>query len=252
METRGIQIEACANSVESAIAAEAGGACRVELCDNLFDGGTTPSLGAVRAARDRLGIEVSVMIRPRGGDFLYSDLEFEIMKADVAAAREAGAHGVVFGILRADGAVNLEQVRELVHLAGPMKTTFHRAFDMCAEPFAALEDLVSLGIDRILTSGRRPSAMEGAELLARLVETARGRIVVMPGVGIDAGNIATLIRRTGAGDYHVLAERSVESGMVFRNPDVFMGSDPEQPEFVRPVTDSGRIRAIVEAASGAV
>ena len=157
MSAHEVRIEACVNSVESAIEAEAGGANRVELCDNLFDGGTTPSVGAIEAARGALDIDLNVIIRPRGGDFLYSDLELDIMKADVVAARKAGADGVVFGILKADGSVNVEQSQELVELAEPMSTTFHRAFDMCAEPLAALEDLISLGIDRVLTSGQRLS-----------------------------------------------------------------------------------------------
>jgi copper homeostasis protein len=246
-----MRIEACVNSVESAIEAEIGGADRVELCDNLHDGGTTPSIGAIKAARQRLEIDLNVIIRPRGGDFLYSDLELEIMKADVEAARVAGADGVVFGILHADGSVNVEQSQQLVKLAGPMSTTFHRAFDMCADPFAALEALASLGIDRVLTSGQRPSAIEGAGLLGKLVGAARGRIIVMPGVGIDAANIAELIGLTGAREYHVLAERAVDSNMAFRNPDVFMGSDPELPEFERPVCDSNAIRAIVQVASRA-
>jgi len=246
-----VRIEACVNSVESAIEAEIGGAYRVELCDNLHDGGTTPSVGAIDAARTRLGIELNVMIRPRGGDFLYSELELEIMKADVVAARAAGANGVVFGMLSPDGAVNVEQTRQLVDLAGPLSTTFHRAFDMCADPFAALEVLISLGIDRVLTSGQRASAAEGAALIAELVDSARGRIIVMPGVGIDAANIADLIRLTGAREYHVLAEHPVDSEMDFQNPHVFMGSGAAQPEFERPVTDSEAIRAIVEAASRA-
>jgi copper homeostasis protein len=209
-----MRIEACVGSVESAIEAEIGGAARVELCDNLHDGGTTPSLGAIEAARRELEIDLNVIIRPRGGDFLYSDLELDIMKTDVQATRTAGADGVVFGILEAKGAVNLEQSRQLVDLAGPMSTTFHRAFDMCADPFAALED---------------------------------GRIIVMPGVGIDASNIAHLMRLTGAGEYHVLAQRPVDSDMVFRNPDVFMGADPALPEFERPVCDREAIREIVDA-----
>jgi len=192
-----------------------------------------------------------VMIRPRGGDFLYSELELEIMKADVVAARAAGANGVVFGMLSPDGAVNVEQTRQLVDLAGPLSTTFHRAFDMCADPFAALEVLISLGIDRVLTSGQRASAAEGSALIAELVDSARGRIIVMPGVGIDAANIADLIRLTGAREYHVLAEHPVDSEMDFQNPHVFMGSDPAHPEFERPVTDSEAIRSIVEAASRA-
>ena len=246
-----IRIEACVNSVESAIEAEVGGAHRVELCDNLHDGGTTPSIGSIDAAHTQLDIDFNVMIRPRGGDFLYSDLELDIMRADVLAARAAGADGVVFGMLKADGTVNVEQSRQLVELAGPMSTTFHRAFDMCADPLAALEDLVSLGIDRVLTSGQRPSAIEGAALIKELVEAAHQRIIVMPGVGIDATNITHLIGLTGAREYHVLAERQVDSEMVYQNPDVFMGSDPEQPEFERPVCDSQAIRAIVEAASRA-
>ena len=247
---REIRIEACVNSVESAIEAGIGGADRVELCDNLFDGGTTPSIGAIDAAHTRLDIDLNVMIRPRGGDFLYSDLELDIMKADILAVQAAGADGVVFGMLKADGTVNVEQVRQLVELAGSMSTTFHRAFDMCADPFAALEDLIAPGIDRVLTSGQRPSAMEGAALIKELVDVAGQRIIVMPGVGIDETNIAHLIELTGAREYHVLAERPVDSGMKFQNPFVFMGSDPEQPEFERPVTDSEAIRAIVEAVSG--
>lgn len=248
MSAHEVKIEACVNSVESAIEAESGGADRVELCDNLHDGGTTPSIGAIAAAREKIEIDLNVIIRPRGGDFLYSDLELDIMKADVEAARAAGAHGVVFGILEADGSVNVEQSRQLVELAGPMSTTFHRAFDMCADPFAALEELVELSIDRVLTSGQRPSAMEGAGLLGKLVGAARGRIIVMPGVGIDAANISELVGLTGASEYHVLAERAVDSDMAFRNPDIFMGSDPELPEFERPVCDSKAIREIVLAA----
>ncbi len=251
MSAEELRIEACVNSVESAIEAQAGGAHRVELCDNLFDGGTTPSVGAIEAARRDLGIQLNVIIRPRGGDFLYSDLELDIMKTDIEAARDAGADGVVFGMLHADGTVNLEQTRQLVELAGPMSTTFHRAFDMCADPFKAIEELIALGLDRVLTSGQRSSAMEGAELIGQLVGAARGRIVVMPGVGIDETNIAELIELTGVRELHVLAERAVDSAMEFRNPSVFMGTDPAQPEFERPVCDRQAIRAIVDAASEA-
>ena len=162
-----------------------------------------------------------------------------------------GADGVVFGILRADGAVNVEQSRQLVELAGPMSTTFHRAFDMCTDPFTALEELIALSIDRVLTSGQRPSAMTGAELIRKLVDAARGRIIIMPGVGIDETSIAELIELTDAREFHVLAERPVESQMVFRNPHVFMGTDPDQPEFERPVSDREAIRTIVDAASRA-
>ena len=251
VSAREILIEACVNSVESAVEAQEGGAHRVELCDNLHDGGTTPSIGSIEAACTKLEIDLNVIIRPRGGDFLCSDLEFGIMKTDVVAARAAGADGVVFGMLRPDGTVDVERSRQLVELAGPMSTTFHRAFDMCADPFAALEELIELGVDRVLTSGQRPSAAEGAALIGKLVDAAREGIVVMPGVGIDASNIGHLIGLTGAREYHVLAERQAGSDMVFQNPSVSMGTDPEQPEFERPVTDSEAIRAIVEEASRA-
>ena len=244
-----IVIEACVNSVGSAIEAEKGGAGRVELCDNLYEGGTTPSAGAIQSARACLAIELNVMIRPRGGDFHYSDLELEIMKADLLVAKGLGADGVVFGILHTDGTIDVERSRELVELARPMSTTFHRAFDMTADPCAALEDLVRVGVDRVLTSGQRPSAMAGIELLARLVERAGDRIVVMPGVGIDASCIAELAAGTGAVEFHVLAQKSVQSSMVFRNDEVFMGSTPDLPEYEVFLTDADRIRAICTAVS---
>ncbi len=246
-----ILIEACVNSVESAVEARHGGVHRVELCDNLYDGGTTPSLGAVRAARGKLPvIGLNVMIRPRGGDFCYSLLELEIMKADLLAAGEAGADGVVFGILDRQGAVQEQQCRELVELARPMSVTFHRAFDMTFDPFAALETLIGLGVDRILTSGQRASAHDGAKLLAELVQLAGDRIVIMPGVGIDETNISPLIEATGATEYHVLAEKRLPSPMVFRNEEAFMGSDPQVSEYERLITDRERIRAICDAAAG--
>jgi copper homeostasis protein len=176
-------------------------------------------------------------------------VEMAIMRDDVRRAGEAGADGVVFGLLRPDGAIDLERTGELVELAGPMSTTFHRAFDMTADPLAALESLVELGLDRVLTSGQRPSAPEGADLLARLVERAGDRLVVMPAVGIDAANIAGLIRKTGASEYHVLAQRRVPSRMAFRNEAVFMGTEPDASEYETWRTDAAAIRAICEAAA---
>lgn len=248
-KARPVLIEACVDSVSSAIEAQRGGAARVELCANLYEGGTTPSMGAIQAARQHLEIRLHVIIRPRGGDFFYSDVELDIMRGDVLRAGEAGADGVVFGILRSDGTIDMEQTGKLVELAGPMSTTFHRAFDMTADPYAALETLVALGIDRVLTSGQRPSAMEGADLLARLVGQAGGRLVVMPGVGIDAANIAGLIRRTGAPEYHVLAQKCIPSLMAFRNPTVFMGPDPDSSEYETHLADAEGIRAICAAAA---
>src|SRR5512138_1393956 len=162
-------LEACVNSALSAIEAQAGGADRVELCQNMPEGGCTPSAGAIRYARKELRIGLFVMIRPRGADFLYSDGEFEIMKEDIRVAKELGADGVVFGILKADGTIDRQRMEELIRLARPMGVTCHRAFDMTRDPFGALEDLIALGVDRILTSGQCDSALEGAPLIRQLI-----------------------------------------------------------------------------------
>ncbi len=241
-------IEACVTSVTSALAAQDGGAARVELCDNLHDGGTTPGPGSIALARERLSIDLHVIVRPRGGDFLYSDLEFEIMKREVTACRELGVDGVVVGILNADGTVDTARTAELVDLAGPTSTTFHRAFDMTRDPHRALEDLVVLGIDRVLTSGQQPSAPAGVELIASLVEQAGERIVVMPGAGIDAGNIGEMVRRSGAREFHLHDGAPYPSRMEYRNAAVFMGNDPERDEYATEVTDAARIRSVVDAA----
>jgi copper homeostasis protein len=243
-----IRIEACVNSTASAIQAQKGGAYRVELCDNLYDGGTTPGPGSIEAAREHLDIQLNVIIRPRGGDFLYSDLEFEIMKREVALCRERKVDGVVFGILLPGGAIDVRRTAELVSLAGPMSTTFHRAFDMTSDPIAALDDLIGLGVDRVLTSGQRPSALEGVDLIASLVRAAGDQIIVMPGVGIDADNVGELIRRTGATEFHVLAQKSQASRMEFKNEAVFMGTDPDLSEYEVQVTDHEQIRMICERA----
>lgn len=242
-------IEACVNSVESAIEAQKGGALRVELCDNLMEGGTTPSFGAIKWAREKLDIGLNVIVRPRGGDFCYSDLEYDIMIRDIKAAKEVGADGVVIGILTVDGTIDLERSQYLVDLARPLSVTFHRAFDMTADPFMALADLKRLGVDRVLTSGQRPSAVAGLTLLKELVLAAGNDIIIMPGVGIDAGNIRQLAAETGAREFHVLAEQTVLSPMQYKNPHVFMGSDPELPEYSRPVTDHRQIAAIRDSLS---
>jgi copper homeostasis protein len=243
-----ILIEACVNSVESALEAQKGGADRVELCDNLYEGGTTPSGGVVRCARQHLDIDLNVIIRVRGGDFCYSDIEFEIMKYDVSIAKRLGADGIVIGILNTDGTINVDRTQDLVDLAWPMNVTFHRAFDMTADPFEALETLVKLGIDRVLTSGQRPSAMAGIDLITQLVAKAKDRIIIMPGVDIDETNIQELITKTGAYEYHVLAQKTMESPMTFRNDKVFMGSNPDLPEYETFLTDWERIEAICKKA----
>jgi copper homeostasis protein len=240
-------IEVCVDSVESAVAAERGGADRVELCDNLLEGGTTPSAGAIDIARRRLGIKMHVIIRPRGGDFCYSEVEFEIMKRDIQIARSLGADGVVIGILTPDGEVDLDCTRELIALARPMSVTFHRAFDMTRDPFAALESLIVAGVDRILTSGQEPSVVEGLDLIAELVQRAAGRVIVMPGGGTER-NLPKVLAATGVPEVHVIGVSSVESPMRFRNTRVFMGGELRPAEYARAVTDPAKIAALRAAA----
>jgi copper homeostasis protein len=201
-------IEVCVDSVETALAAEAGGAARVELCDNLGEGGTTPGAGAIAAVRERLRIPLHVIIRPRGGDFCYSDAELDVMTRDVAVARQSGADGIVIGVLLSDGRVDVERTRALIALARPLSVTFHRAFDTTRDPFEALESLIDLGVDRILTSGHRPSVIEGLDLIAELVRRAERRIVIMACGGIDARNIVQVARASDVRELHV-GQRSV-------------------------------------------
>jgi copper homeostasis protein len=240
-----ILFEACIGSAEAAIAAQQGGADRVELCANLLEGGTTPSAGTIRLARQRIDIGLQVMIRPRGGDFCYSDVEFEIMKFDIEQAKQLGADGVVMGILRPDGTVDRERVGKLVDLARPLNVTFHRAFDMARDPHQALADLIDLGLDRVLTSGQEATAFEGLELIAGLVRAAGDRIAVMPGGGIHERNIARIVAGTGAREVHAAAPVTVASAMDYRNPNCFMGGELRPPECELEVTDAGRIRAMI-------
>ncbi|MDP7280296.1 MAG: copper homeostasis protein CutC, partial [Candidatus Poribacteria bacterium] len=176
-------VEICLEDIESAIAAQCGGADRIELCDNLTVGGTTPSLGMIQQVRQQLQIDLQVLVRPRGGDFCYTDLEFGVMKADVEAAKSAGADGIVTGILNSDGTIDVQRTQELVRLALPIPVTFHRAFDHTPNPLSALETLAGYGISRILSSGQASSAYEGLSLLSQLQKTARGRISIMAGGG---------------------------------------------------------------------
>jgi copper homeostasis protein len=236
-------IEVCIDSVESAIASERGGANRVELCDNLMEGGTTPSAGTIAVARARIGIGLHVIVRPRGGDFCYSEVELDVMRRDIAAAKELGADGVVFGMLTPEGDVDVPLTRELIALARPMSVTFHRAFDVCRDPHAALEELIALGVDRLLTTGQEGSVMEGLDLVAELVRRAAGRIIVMPG-GASERHIARVRQATGADEFHVLATRTVESAMRHRNGNVFMGGTLRPPEYAREVIDADAIRRI--------
>ena len=241
-------LEICIDSVESAIASQQGGADRVELCDNLLEGGTTPSAGTIALARKNIDIDLNVIIRPRGGDFLYSDVEFQVMEYDIEQAKQLGANGVVIGILNQDGTVDVERTRTLVGLARPLSVTFHRAFDVSRDPFEALEALVNLGIDRVLTTGQESSALEGLDLITDLVQTAADRIIIMPGGGTER-SVQKVVAQTGVKEFHLLGTASVDSPMRHRNPRVFMGGELRPPEFTRVVTDANRVRAFRQAVS---
>ncbi|RAY12618.1 copper homeostasis protein CutC [Actinomadura craniellae] len=241
--------EICIDSVAGAIAAEKAGAHRVELCAALFEGGLTPSLGTIRAALAAVSsIRVHVIVRPRGGDFIFDAHEIAAMEHDVALLREAGVHGVVVGALTPDGDIDEAVTGRLVAAAGGLSVTFHRAFDMTADPFAALETLVDLGVDRVLTSGHDVSVLEGAPLIARLVEQAGDRIAVMPGGGLNARNAARVVAATGAREFHFAALSEEASPAVFRNPYPFMGGELRRPEYQRLVTTTGGIASVIRAA----
>ncbi len=247
-DTRSILLESCVDSVESAVAAEKGGAGRVELCANLTEGGTTPSAGMIALVRQSIRIGLQVMIRPRGGDFCYSDLEFEVMKYDIARARELEADGIVLGILTVDGQVDRERTSELVRLSRPLNVTFHRAFDMVPDPFQALEDLVSLGVDRLLTSGQENSALEGLELITRLVEKAAGRIMVMPGGGISSRNIGRICRNAAFREVHAGGALLLESPMRYRCNHISMGRTFRPPEYAHYRVSAAEVKRLLDGA----
>ncbi|GGT85526.1 copper homeostasis protein CutC [Actinomadura citrea] len=241
--------EICIDSVAGAVAAEKAGAHRVELCAALFDGGLTPTLGTVRAALAAVSsIRVHVIIRPRGGDFIFDEHEVAAMEHDVALVREAGAHGVVIGALTPEGTVDRPVVERLMAAAGELPVTFHRAFDMAADPFATLDVLAGLGVARVLTSGQDASALEGAPLIAELVRHAGDRVVVMPGGGVTDRNVARVVAATGAREIHFAALSEEPSPAVHRNPYPFMGGELRRPEYQRLVTTSGGIASVIRAA----
>lgn len=240
-----ITLEICVDSVEGALAAQAGGAQRVELCDNLLEGGTTPSVGMIALTRQQIQIGLQVIIRPRGGDFCYSDLEFAVMQYDVRQAKQLGADGVVIGLLNPDGTIDKPRMAGLIELARPLNVTCHRAFDMAVDPHQALEELIDLGVDRVLTSGQESSALEGLDLISALVQQAGDRIIVMPGGGVNERNIHKIVRESGVQEIHLSARSSVESAMHYRRSHVFMGGTLRPPEFSRQIADSERISSII-------
>lgn len=227
------KIEVCCGSLYEVREAQAGGAVRVELCGAIACGGVTPSYGVLRqVAEADVDIDVNVLIRPREGSFLYNADEVDAMCRDIALCRELGFHGVVIGALTTDGDVDVEACRKMMAAAGDMSVTFHRAFDVCRNPQKALEDIISLGCHRLLSSGQQTSAELGAELLAELVEQADGRIIVMPGAGIRPTNIAMIEQKTGAAEFHSTARVTKSDGMNFTHPKVSFATSP---------ADEGRI-----------
>ena len=212
-----MKLEIIGFNIESCIAVQEAGAHRIELCDNPSEGGTTPSYGFIKAAREKLSIELYVMIRPRGGDFFYSDDEFEIMKEDIEMCRQSGCDGVVIGLLKKDGSVDKKRCRELVVLAYPLGVTFHRAFDRTKDPFRALEEIIETGCERILTSGQQPKAVDGVQIIKELIAQANDRIIIMPGSGVNAENIISLVENTGAKEFHSSAGIYTESKMNYTN-----------------------------------
>lgn len=210
-------LEICANSLQSAMIAQECGADRIELCENLMLGGTTPSHGTIALTRKNLQIVINVLIRPRAGDFLYSGLEFETIIQDIKNVKRLGADGIVCGILLPDGNVDVERTKKLVELAHPLSFTFHRAFDFTPDPFLGLEDIIKTGAHRILTSGQQPAAFEGMHLIKELVKQSNNRIIIMPGGGVNADTIEDLIE-TGATEFHMSGTSLYQSGMTFKKP----------------------------------
>jgi copper homeostasis protein len=250
-----MELEICVDSVESAVAAELGGAQRVELCSALSEGGLTPSLGMIRAVRSRIQIGIYAMIRPCGGDFFYSEEEFAVMREDIRCAVEAGANGVVLGLLTADGHIEVKRTHALVQqarsIAPRMEVTFHRAIDMARNLTIALEDVVQTGADRILTSGGAPNALLGSAHVAGLVEAAKARIGIMVCGNVRQENVFQVAKATGANEFHASLRKPVPSPVAYRNAGVNLG-DPENDEYIRYAVTVQDVRNLRQALDGAL
>lgn len=212
-----MKLEVIGFNIESCLAAQEAGAHRIELCASPGEGGTTPSYAFIKTAREKLHIDLYVMIRPRGGDFLYSNDEFEIMKNDITICKQLGADGIVTGILTSEGKVDIKRCRELVEWAYPLEATFHRAFDRVEDPFETLENIIGLGFERILTSGLKPKATDGIDMLSQLIKKAEERIIIMPGSGVNSNNIISIVQTTAAKELHSSASISKKSATEFQN-----------------------------------
>ncbi|GGF69317.1 copper homeostasis protein CutC [Wenyingzhuangia marina] len=238
-------LEICCYSATSAIKAAEAGANRIELCENFTEGGTTPSYGTIKYVLDRVKIPVNVILRPRGGDFLYNNAEFEVMKQDVLKIKKLGANGVVFGMLTASGDINIKQVKEIKELASPLECTFHRAFDMCNDMFKALQQLKEIGIQKVLTSGGKNTAYEGIDVLEQLVVLAKNDIIIMPGSGINDKNIKEIYIKTKAKEYHASCKTFEKSDMTYFNPNIQMGKNKSINEYQQISVNTSQIKKIL-------
>ncbi len=236
------QLEVIAFTIESCSIIQKAGAHRIELCDNVHEGGTTPSFGFLKRAREMVSIDLYPMIRPRGGDFLYSDDEFAIMKQDIKICKELGCDGVVFGLLNTDGTVDKPRTAQLVELAYPLGVNFHRAFDRTRDCFEAMETLIEIGCERILTSGLQSHVTEGADMLAQLIKTADEQIIIMPGNGVKSHNISSLAKQTGAVEFHTSARTTAASPMQYTNAAM-------KEELKKVIADEEEIKSILQALS---
>lgn len=238
------KIEICLENIESIIAAQEGGADRVEFCSDLFEGGLTPTLGMFRTARKYCSIDMNVMIRPRGGDFCYSDIEFETMLENTKIFKEEGANAIVFGILNPDGTIDKERSEQLIEVARPLEVTFHRAIDMSPSAIDSLQTLIDLKVDRVLTSGLEATVMEGLVTLKQMISYAKDDIIVMPGCGISERNFQFIKKELQAKEYHVYLPKGQPSKMIYQPDHIYMGGELRQAEFVITNTDNRRVKKI--------
>lgn len=236
-------IEIATSDIETTRSAVAGGANRIELCANLAEGGTTPSFGMIQQCRESFDVLLYPIIRPRGGDFLYTHDEFNIMLQDVKLCRQLGCDGVVIGLLQADGSIDTARTARLTEAAYPMGVTFHRAFDRCSDPFEAMEQLISLGCERILSSGQQPSVLDGVDLVAQLQAKAADRIIIMPGSGVRKENIKMLAEKTGCTEFHSSLRGKQKSQMQFIHP-AFAGSEES---YMNNAIDIAEVKLLREA-----
>jgi copper homeostasis protein len=244
-----IVVEVCVDSVASALAAERGGAQRIELCSDLLEGGVTPSLGLLSVVRSKVSIGVHPIIRPRPGDFCYSEAEFEIMRRDIELAKREGADGVVLGLLKANGRVDIERTRALIELARPLSVTFHRAFDVSANLLEAFEDVCATGADRLLTSGGKQECLQGVDTVARLVQASGGRLAVMAGGRIGIKNASHIVERTGVSEIHVGLATPVNGANIHKNSPRLSLGKAHDPEFQRTEVLEESVRDLIRAIS---